>query len=219
MNAPTTRTTLKRLPERGAHDRSTIDPILDEAFLCHYAIVVDDTPIVIPTLFARVDDVIYLHGSPASRSLRSARATQICVNVTLADGIVVARSGFHSSMNYRSVTIFGEATVVDDPDEKRAALLAMVDHTIPGRNDTARPMTDKEVTGTLVLRVALDEASAKVRSGGPVDDEEDYDLPYWGGVIPITTVFGMPETDDLSRLDVPVPDHLANYRRPGKDDS
>jgi nitroimidazol reductase NimA-like FMN-containing flavoprotein (pyridoxamine 5'-phosphate oxidase superfamily) len=215
--APTSRTQVKRLPERGVYDRSTIDAILDEALICHVGFVHDGAPVVIPTIHARVGDTLYFHGSPASRMLRTMKAgDQVCVNVTLVDGLVVARAAFNNSMNYRSVVVFGEARVVEDPGEKRMALEAVTEHVLPGRWADSRPMTEKEYKGTLIVAVPLDESSAKVRTGPPGDDDEDYDLPIWAGVLPIAVVPGEPEDDPQLRVDVSVPGYLSHYQRPGR---
>ena len=212
MSLQTERTTVKRLGDRGAYDRETIDAILDEAVICHVGTVEHGVPMVIPTLHARVEDHLILHGSAASRMLRTARSQEICVTVTLVDGFVLARSAFHHSMNYRSVVVLGRPEVVP-PDEKAAALDALVERLIPGRLPSLRPMTDKEVKATAVLRLELTEASAKVRTGPPGDDEEDYDLPIWAGVLPVETTYGEPITDPAMRFDLDVPDHVSGYRR------
>ena len=194
---PTERTTLRRLPDRGRHDREMIDAILDEALFCHLALVdPDGRPFVVPTIHARSGDHVYVHGSPASRTLRAASRVDCCVSVTLIDGLVLARSGFHHSMNYRAVVIYGRAERVDDPDEKRAALDTVVEHVVRGRTAHARGANDTELKGTLVLRLAIDEASAKVRSGGPLDDDDDMDLDVWAGVVPLHLVPGDPIPDN-----------------------
>ena len=213
--APSERSTLRRLPERGSYDREVIDAILDEGWVCHVGIVVEGSPIVIPTLYARDGDSVLFHGSAASRTLRHARqeGVEVCLTVTLVDGLVLARSGFHHSMNYRSVVIFGKAVAVTDEDEKAAALDHLVDVLAPGQREAIRPMTRNEIKGTLVLRLPLDEASAKVRSGGPKDDPEDYDLPIWAGVLPIVTSYGDPITDPDLTHDIPVPDHITSFAR------
>ena len=210
MSTQTERTTVKRIPERGEYDRETIDQILDEAVICHVGTVEDGMPMVIPTLIARIGDHIILHGSPASRMLRSAKMQEICVTVTLVDGYVLARSALHHSMNYRSVVVLGTPEVVP-VEEKAAALDALVEHLTPGRLPYLREMTDKDVKGTAILRLAITEASAKVRVGPPGDEEEDYDLPIWAGVLPIKTAYGPPETDPAMRSDEPVPDHVTNF--------
>lgn len=209
----TDRTTLKRVPERGAHDPETIHSILDAGFVCHVGIVDDAGPVVVPTLYARDGEAIILHGSPASRLLRTARTQDVCVTVTLADGLVLARSAFHHSMNYRSVMIFGTPEEITDDEEKTRLLDLLVEHLVPGRNPTLRPMTRNERNGTTVLRLGLETASAKVRTGGPVDDDEDYSLPIWAGVVPMSTTYGAPEADPNSQVDVPVPDHAIAFSR------
>ena len=215
-DAPTSRTEVKRLAERGVYDRATIDAILDEALICHVGFVHEGSPVVIPTIHARVGDTLYFHGSPASRMLRGMKAgDEVSVNVTLVDGLVVARAAFHNSMNYRSVVVFGQARVVDDVEEKRMALEAVTEHVVPGRWADSRPMTEKEYRGTLMVAVPIDEASAKVRTGPPGDDDEDYDLPIWAGVVPLAVVPAEPVDDPKLRADVDVPDYLRNYRRPG----
>jgi nitroimidazol reductase NimA-like FMN-containing flavoprotein (pyridoxamine 5'-phosphate oxidase superfamily) len=206
------RTTVKRLGERAAYDRNTIYDILDDAYVCHVGVIVDDVPIVIPTLHARIDDHLILHGSPASRMLRTAKTQDISVTVTLVDGFVLARSAFHHSMNYRSVVVFGKPEVVDG-EEKAKLLDALVERLTPGRIPYLRPMTEKEVKATSVLRLPLTEASAKVRTGPPGDDDEDYDLPIWAGVVPVETVYGEPVTDPAMRMDVEIPDHVHSFRQ------
>jgi uncharacterized protein len=205
----TERTTLKRLPERGSHQRATIDAILDEALICHLGLVDGEgRPFVVPTIHARVGDHLYVHGSPASRALRNAGAdgADACVTVTLLDGLVLARSAFHHSMNYRSVVVYGRATRVEDPAEKIAALEAVVEHVLAGRSAGCRAPDEKEMKGTLVLRLPLDEASAKVRTGGPLDDDEDMALPVWAGHVPLRLV-----------ADDPVPDTGVTATWPGYD--
>lgn len=195
---PTERTTLKRLPERGRHEREVIAAILDEALICHLGLVdPEGRPFVIPTIHARLGDHLYVHGSPASRALRTADrgGVDACVTATLVDGLVLARSAFHHSMNYRSVVVYGRASRVEDVDEKRAALDALVDHVVAGRAAGCRPPNEKELKGTLVLRLPIDEASAKIRAHGVVDDEEDLGLDVWAGVVPLRTVAGGPVAD------------------------
>ncbi len=213
--APSKRTEVRRLPERGRYDRGLINSILDEALICHVGFVHEGAPVVIPSIHARVGDTLYLHGSPASRMLRSMRSgDEISVNVTLLDGLVVARAAFHNSMNYRSVVVFGSPRIVTDADEKWDALEAITEHVVPGRWADSRPMTEKEMKGTLVVALPLGEASAKVRAGGPGDDDEDYGLPIWAGVIPLTLTPGEPVVDELLRVDVPVPPYVGKYKRP-----
>jgi nitroimidazol reductase NimA-like FMN-containing flavoprotein (pyridoxamine 5'-phosphate oxidase superfamily) len=193
----TDRTTLRRLPERGHHDRATIDAILDEALVCHLGLVdAEGRPFVVPTIHARVGDDVLVHGSPASRALRAATGdVDACLAVTLLDGLVLARSAFHHSLNYRSVVVYGRATRIEDLDEKAAALDAIVEHVVRGRSTDARPGDEKELRGTTVLRLPLDEASAKVRDCGVLDDEEDLALDVWAGVVPLTLVPGEPVPD------------------------
>lgn len=205
------RTTVKRMPERANYDTETIYSILDESYICHVGIVIDDQPIVIPTLHARIGDQLILHGSPASRMLRTAKTQEICVTTTLVDGWVLARSALHHSMNYRSVTVMGRPEVVPE-DEKMPVLDALVERLVPGRIDHIRPMTEKEARATTVLRLPITEASAKIRTGPPGDDEEDYDLPIWAGVVPLVTSYGTPETDPAMRMDVEIPEHAMRFR-------
>ena len=213
-DAPTDRTTVRRLPERAVYDRATVDSILDEALICQVGFVADGAPVVIPTIHARVGDVLYFHGSPASRMLRAMkRGLEVSVNATIVDGLVVARAAFHNSLNYRSVVLFGTARVVDDPDEKRAAMEAVTEHVISGRWADSRPMTDKEAKGTLIAAIDIDEVSAKVRTGGPKDDDEDYDYPAWAGTVPLELRAGDPIQDPLLTVDVPVPAYLMAYDR------
>jgi len=210
----TPRTSLKRLPERGSFDREQINAILDEGFICHVGFVVDGQPFVIPTGYARVDDRLVIHGSQASRMLRSlARGIDVCVTVTLVDGLVLARSAFHHSMNYRSVLIFGKATLIENREEKIAALRALTEHMIPGRWDDARKPNERELQLTTVLALELDEASAKIRTGPPLDDEEDYALPVWAGVIPLRLVAGQPVADPRFPRDILPPGYASDYER------
>jgi uncharacterized protein len=177
---------VKREPQRGVYERETIDAILDEALVCHLGFAIDGQPYVIPTLHARVGDRLYVHGSAASRMLRHAAAdARICVTVTLLDGLVLARSVFNHSIDYRSVVVLGTPTLVEDVAEKREALHAFTEHIAPGRWDEARQPTDKELKATWILSIPLDEASAKIRTGPPEDEPEDRDLPVWAGVVPI----------------------------------
>ena len=210
----TNRTKLKRLPKRGHFDRETVYGILDEGFLCHIGFVVDGHPVVIPTGYARVDDKLYVHGSQASRMLRTlAGGLDACVTVTLIDGLVLARSAFHHSMNYRSVVVFGRATLVEDPEEKMAALVALSEHIICGRWNDVREPNDTEMKLTTVLSLSLEEASAKIRTGPPLDDEEDYDLPIWAGVIPLKLTAGEPINDPRLTNGIEAPDYARNYKR------
>ena len=184
--AATERTQVKRLPKRGVYDKAQVHAILDEGLICHVGFTVDGQTYVIPTGYVRVGDRIYIHGSPASRMLGAlSNAIDVCLTVTLLDGLVLARSAFHHSMNYRSVVVLGKAQLVTDPLEKMNALHAFVDHVVPGRWDEVRQPTEKELRATHVLALPLDEVSAKVRTGPPIDDEEDYALPVWAGVAPL----------------------------------
>lgn len=212
----TERTTIGRLPQRGTRDRTAMNAILDEGVLCHVGLTTGHGPVVIPTSYARRGDELLLHGSPAATWLRSAgKDTPVCVTVTHVDGLVLARSGFHSSMNYRSVVVFGSAAAITDLDERTAALDAIVEHLVPGRTAEVRPMHDEEVRSTLVLRVPLAEASVKIRTGGPNDDEGDYALTdVWAGVVPVTTVYGAPIDDDRLSAGIPAPASVTGYTRP-----
>jgi hypothetical protein len=193
---PTERTQLRRYPKRGSFDVATVYSILDEAFLCHVGFVVDGQPIVIPTGFARSGDQLYVHGSAASRMLRTLdQGVDVCVTVMLLDGFVLARSGFHHSMNYRSVVVLGKAKPVLDPEEKLRALQAFTNHIVPGRWDEIRPPTEQELKATTVLSIPLNEVSAKIRSGPPIDDEEDYDMRVWAGVVPVHLHIDEPVAD------------------------
>lgn len=205
--AATDRTRLKRMPKRGVFDREAVYRILDEGFICHVAFVVDDQPYAIPTGYARVGDAIYLHGSAASRMLKSVGAgIPVCVTVTLVDGLVLARSAFHHSVNYRSVVLLGQARMVTDPMEKADALRAFTNHVVPGRWDELRPVTAQELLGTSVLVLPIEEASAKVRTGPPIDDEEDLTWPVWAGVVPLSLHAGPPIPDAHARPDMAPPD-------------
>jgi nitroimidazol reductase NimA-like FMN-containing flavoprotein (pyridoxamine 5'-phosphate oxidase superfamily) len=211
---PSSRTEVRRLAERGSYDRDLIVSILDEALICHVGFVHDGAPVVIPTIHARVGDTLYMHGSPASRMLRGMRSgDEVCVSVTLTDGVVVARAAFHNSLNYRSVVIFGKPRLVDDPDEKLAALEAITEHIVPGRWVDARPVAEREIKGTLVAALPISEASAKIRTGGPKDDQDDYDLPIWAGILPLSVTAGEPIADPLLRVDADVPAYVREYRR------
>ena len=210
----TDRTKLKRLPKRGHFDRETVYGILDEGFICHVGFAVDGQPFVIPTGYARVDDKLYIHGSQASRMLRSlAGGLDACVTVTIVDGLVLARSAFHHSMNYRSVLVLGRAMLVDDPKEKYDALVALSEHIVRGRWAEVREPNDEEMVQTTVLCLPMEEASAKIRTGPPLDDEEDYSLPMWAGVVPLKLVAGEPINDPRLPAEIPVPDYAAHYKR------
>lgn len=214
ITTPTPRTTVKRRAQRGVYDHATILGILDEGLVCHLGFVVDGQPVVLPTAYARIDDHLYLHGSPSTRMLRAGKdGLGLCVTVTLLDGLVLARSAFHHSMNYRSVVLLGTATAVDDPAEKRAALRALVEHVVPGRAAGVRAPTEDEIKGTLVLRLPITEGSAKIRSGPPIDDESDYAWPVWAGVIPLALRSGTPVPDPRLDPEYTAPTYATAYRR------
>jgi nitroimidazol reductase NimA-like FMN-containing flavoprotein (pyridoxamine 5'-phosphate oxidase superfamily) len=210
----TERTRVRRLPERAAYDRATVHAILDEGFLCHLGFVVDGQPYVIPTGYARVGDTVFLHGSTGSR-LGLRPGMDVCVTVTLVDGLVLARSAFHHSMNYRSVMAIGRTRPVTDPGEKEAALRALVEHIVPGRSDEVRGGDSRELAATAVLALPLAEVSAKVRTGPPKDDEPDYALPIWAGVLPLALTPGEPAPDPVLDPSIPTPAHVASWSRPG----
>ena len=211
---PTERTQVKRLPKRGAYDRETVFKILDEGFVCHVGFVVDGQPYVIPTNYGRNGDTLYLHGSAASRMLRTlSEGIPVCMTVTLVDGLVLARSAFHHSVNYRSVVVFGKARLVDEPAEKMAALRLFTEHIMKGRWDDIRQPSEQELKGTTVLALPLEEVSAKVRTGGPVDDEEDYALAVWAGVLPLPVTPEAPIPDSRLKLGTEVPAYMKAYRR------
>jgi nitroimidazol reductase NimA-like FMN-containing flavoprotein (pyridoxamine 5'-phosphate oxidase superfamily) len=210
----TERTKLKRLPKRGHFDRETVYGILDEGFICHVGFAPQGQPFVIPTGYARVDDMLYVHGSQASRMLRTlSGGIDACVTVTIVDGLVLARSAFHHSMNYRSVVIFGRARIVEDREEKMAALVALSEHIVRGRWADVREPNEEEFIKTTVLELPLVEASAKIRTGPPLDDEEDYALPIWAGVIPLSLQAGEPINDPRLPDGIEVPEYALNYRR------
>jgi uncharacterized protein len=211
---PTARTRVIREPERGVYDREAAYRILDEAFLCHVGFVADGQPFVIPTSFGRKDDCLYIHGSAASRMLRQMKeGVPVCVTVTLLDGLVLARSIFNHSMNYRSVVVLGKATLVDDPQEKLEVLRLLSEHIIPGRWADSRQPNEKEIKATSVLRVPIEEFSAKVRTGPPIDDEEDLSFPTWAGVVPIETKVGSPIDDEKLAPGQTPPEYVRNYLR------
>ena len=197
----TPRSTVRRRRERASYDRSVVNGVLDESLICHVGFAVDGRPFVIPTIHARVDDQLYLHGAPANHMLNSLRGgIEACVTATLVDGLVLARSAFHHSLNYRSVCVFGWANAVTDRAEKVAALDALVEHVVPGRSAGVRSPSEKELSGTLVLRLPIDEASAKVRTGPPIDDQEDIGLDVWAGVVPLRIITDTPiPAPDLPR--------------------
>lgn len=212
----TNRTRLKRLPKRGHFDRETINAILDEAVICHIGFVAGGQPYVIPTGYARIGDDLMIHGSSASRMLRSiADGIDVCVTVTLIDGLVLARSAFHHSMNYRSVVILGKAEMVTEPEEKDKALEAFSEHVIPGRWAEVRWPSKLELKATTVLRLPITEASAKIRTGDPIDDEEDYSMNVWAGVLPLTLTPGEPVADAKLDSAIKPPDYVRKYRNNG----
>jgi uncharacterized protein len=213
-NTLTDRTKVKRLPARGAYDRETIYSILDGAFICHVGFNIDGQPYVIPTGYARINDDLYIHGSSASRMLRSmAQGIDVCVTVTLIDGLVLARSAFHHSVNYRSVVILGNAILVNDANEKYNALEAFTEHIIPGRWADIRWPNELELKATTVLKVPIEQASAKIRTGDPKDDEEDYEMNVWAGVLPLSTVTGEPVPDTRLNQGIGIPGHVLKYKR------
>ncbi len=211
---PTERTRVVREPHRGAYDRETIYKILDEGFVCHVGFTADAQPFVIPTLYARVGDAIYFHGSAASRMLRgTASGIAVCITVTLTDGLVLARSVFNHSMNYRSVVALGKATLVDEPGEKLEALRAFTEQILPGRWEDARQPNEKELKATSILKLPLTEISAKIRSGPVQDDEEDYALPVWAGIVPLHLQAEAPIRDERCDPAISTPAYDAEYRR------
>ena len=210
----TERTKLKRLPKRGHFDRETVYGILDEGFICHVGFAPEGQPFVIPTGYARAGDKLYIHGSQASRMLRTlSGGVDACVTVTIVDGLVLARSAFHHSMNYRSVVIFGRATLVEEREEKLAALLALSEHFVRGRWAEVRGPNEQELRATTVLSLPLEEVSAKIRTGPPLDDEEDYSLPIWAGVIPLRLQASEPIADPRLKDGVQAPEYARSYRR------
>lgn len=208
------RTKVKRLPSRGAYDQETIYSILDDGFICHVGFAIDGQPYVIPTGYARIGDHVYIHGSSASRMLRSlAEGIDVCVTVTHVDGLVLARSAFHHSINYRSVVVLGQAKMVEDPAEKEMALEAFTEHIIPGRWPEIRWPSELELKATTVLKLAIDEASAKVRTGDPKDDDEDYGMNVWAGVVPLSSKPGQPIRDSRLADKIDLPTYISEYLR------
>jgi uncharacterized protein len=214
---PTEQTTVKRLPARGVYDREVVHQILDQALICHLGFVIDGQPFVIPTIHVRVDETIYVHGSPASRMLRTLeQGVPACVTVTHVDGLVLARSAFHHSMNYRSAVVLGTARIVDDQQQKFDALHSLTDHLMRGRWEDIRQPNPEELRRTLVLEIAIESASAKIRTGPPLDEEEDYALPMWAGVLPLKWSATKPVPDSRLAADVPVPSYVTSYNGPEK---
>jgi nitroimidazol reductase NimA-like FMN-containing flavoprotein (pyridoxamine 5'-phosphate oxidase superfamily) len=211
--AATERTKVRRQPKRANYDRALVDAILDEALTCHVGFAIRGRPWVVPTIHARIDDRLYLHGAVSNHMLRAlAGGIEACVTVTLIDGLVLARSAFHHSMNYRSVMVFGKATLVADGPEKLAAFDALVEHVVPGRTADARPPSDDEIRKTSVLVLPIDEASAKVRTGGPIDEPDDIALDVWAGQLPLTTTYGTPIAEPDTNGSLPA--YVTGYRRP-----
>ncbi|WP_406425904.1 pyridoxamine 5'-phosphate oxidase family protein [Streptomyces sp. NBC_01589] len=210
---PTERTVPTRSRERASYDRELVHSILDEAYLCHLGFVRDGAPVVLPTLFGRIGERLYVHGSTGSRPLRAAGQADpglpVCLTVTHVDGLVLARSAFHHSINYRSVVVHGVARTVTDPQERRTALDAIVDHVVPGRTADSRPANEKELAATAVIRLDLDEVSAKVRTGGPNDDPDDLTLPHWAGVVPLARGYRAPQPSDDLDPTIAVPGYLT----------
>jgi nitroimidazol reductase NimA-like FMN-containing flavoprotein (pyridoxamine 5'-phosphate oxidase superfamily) len=211
MPAPSDRSRLRRIPDRGSYDRETVHGIIDEARICHVGFTVEGQPFVIPTIHARMGDHIVLHGAKASRLLKHAEAGHpLCITMTLLDGLVLARSVFHHSMNYRSVVLFGKGVPITEDEQKMAALERISEHLLPGRWEDARQPTEKEMNATRMVAVPIDEATAKVRQGPPGDDEEDYALPVWAGVLPYALVAGSPIADPGRHRDEPLPGYLRS---------
>jgi nitroimidazol reductase NimA-like FMN-containing flavoprotein (pyridoxamine 5'-phosphate oxidase superfamily) len=209
---PSDRTRVRRVHERARYDRPSLDAILDAGLMCHVGYVIDGAPYVTPTLYWRHGDHVYWHGSSASRMLRAADGAEVCLTVSHLDGLVLARSGFHHSVNYRSAMLFGRATKVDDQDALEAELAYFMEQILPGRWADLRPPSVQEIKGTTLLSLTIDEASAKIRTGPPVDDEEDYDWPVWAGVLPLRTIVGEPEPDPRLDPAVAVPANVAGFR-------
>ena len=201
---------IRRVAQRAAYDRQSIDEIVDAALIAHVGTIRDGRPVVIPMLAVRDGDWLLLHGAPAAGTFRRGRGQQICVEMTLLDGLVLARSAFHHSLNYRSVVVLGEAEVISDESERERALEHFVERLMPGRNEQLRPMSSTELKQTAVMRVSLERASAKVRTGPPVDEDEDYDWPVWAGVLPVSTALGQPVPDPRLEDGVEVPAHVQD---------
>jgi len=207
------RSKINRLPVRGFYDKETVYKIIDETYYCHVSFVHDNQPFIIPTIHARMNDTILLHGAKASRLLKHISAgKKICIAFTLMDGLVLARSVFHHSINYRSVVLFGKGREVIDEEEKVAAFHAITDHIMPGRWEDARRPNQKEINATAVVLINIDEASAKIRTGPPVDDEEDYQLPVWAGVLPFKLKCNKPEQDPKLGQNIPLPRYIKNFQ-------
>lgn len=207
------RNRVKRISNNSDYSKETVHAIIDEALFCHLGIIHDGKPVVIPTIHARMGDQIVFHGSNASRLLKISNNNEICVTITLLDGLVMARSLFNSSMNYRSAVIFGKGEIIKDHDERMAAFKSITDHIAPGRWDDARQPNNSELKQTSVVRMPIDEASAKISMGPPDDEDEDYALDYWAGVIPINQTYGEPESDPILQEGITIPIYLKNYCR------
>jgi nitroimidazol reductase NimA-like FMN-containing flavoprotein (pyridoxamine 5'-phosphate oxidase superfamily) len=201
---------IRRVPNRASYDRGTIDAIIDAALIAHVGTIRDGAPVVIPMLAVRDGDWLLLHGAPAAGSMRRGRGQQVCVEMTLLDGLVLARSAFHHSLNYRSVVVLGEAQVITDEAERERALEVLMERLVPGRQERLRPTTAKELKQTAVMRISLERASAKVRTGPPVDEEDDYGWPVWAGVLPVSTAIGQPQPDPRLPTDIEVPQHVQD---------
>ena len=213
---PTDRTKVRRLPDRGTYDRAVIDEVIDEAYVAHVGFVLDGQPRVLPMTYGRDGDVLYLHGAVGNALLRASSDAEVCVTITLLDGLVLARSAFHHSMNYRSVVLLGMATKVEDEAAKRHAFDTIVEHVLPGRSEVARPSNESELRATLVLRLPIEEGSAKVRTGGPIDDDADMDLPVWAGIVPLRLTPAEPIQDSLQQNDLPAPVVRGGGRAPAR---
>ncbi|MEV4076756.1 pyridoxamine 5'-phosphate oxidase family protein [Nonomuraea fuscirosea] len=210
MLSTTPRTTLGRSKERGSTDRDDLYEVLDSGLICHLGVIVNGHPMVVPTGYGRIGETLYLHGSTGASSLRAGEGTDVCVTVTHLDGIVLARSIFHHSVNYRSAIVYGRARLVTDEDERMEGLRALAERLAPGQWDYVRKPNRKELAATAVLALPLDEASVKMRRGGPVDEEEDYDLPVWAGVLPLVTSWGEPEPDSVLPEGIGAPVHILH---------
>ncbi|MEU7739925.1 pyridoxamine 5'-phosphate oxidase family protein [Nonomuraea sp. NPDC049158] len=212
MLSTTPRTTLGRSKDRGSSDRNDLYEVLDAGLICHLGVVVDGHPMVVPTAYGRLGETLYVHGSTGARSLRASEGTDVCVTVTHLDGIVLARSIFHHSVNYRSAIIYGRARLLTDPEERLAGLRAVSEQLAPGQWDYVRQPSPKELAATAVLALSLDEASVKMRHGGPLDEDEDYELPVWAGVLPLVTSWGEPQPDSALPEGIDVPVHIRGRR-------
>jgi nitroimidazol reductase NimA-like FMN-containing flavoprotein (pyridoxamine 5'-phosphate oxidase superfamily) len=210
----TRRNKIKRLPERAHYEKSTIYSIIDEALYCHVGFIQENQPFVIPTLHARMEDNIILHGSKISRLMQHLHAgNSICISITILDGLVLARSAYHHSMNYRSVVLFGRGNPVQSDEEKRIALQALMDHMMPGRWNDVRKPSQKELNATAVISIPIDDASAKIRTGPPIEDEQDDDFPIWAGQIPMYQGFSPPQSDPKLKGVIPIPEYISQYMR------